>query len=142
MVPDFLQELITFREMQFIISESAMRTGDTELAYGAYLRGIKASFDRLGVSDDYDMYIAQSTIAPGVDELSLDMILNQKYIAMFLQPEVYSDYRRTNVPNLEPVSGTNVPVRWDYSSNEYLFNTNSPNEGDINIYSDRVGWNR
>jgi len=142
LVPNFLQELITFREMQFIISESAMRTGDTSLAYEAYLNGIEASFDRLGVSDDYDAYVAQSNISPGADELTLDMILQQKYIAMFLQPEVYSDYRRTNVPNLSPVSGTNVPVRWDYSSNEYLFNTNSPNEGDINIYTDRVGWNR
>lgn len=142
LVPDFLSELITYREMQFIIAESAFRTGDATTAYDAYLNGIKASFDRLGVSDAYDAYIAQGSIAPGADGLTLDLILNQKYIAMFLQPEVYADYRRTNVPNLVPVSGANVPVRWDYSSDEYLFNSNAPSEGDVNVFTDRVGWNR
>ncbi len=140
MVPDFNQELITYREMQFVIAECAFRTGDSEKAHAAYLEGIKASFGRMGAAG-YDEYIAQSDVDPGAGNLTLEQIMTQKYIAMFLQPEVYSDYRRTNIPELEPVSGSNVPVRWDYSSNEYLFNSNLT-EGSVNMFTDRVGWNR
>ena len=68
--------------------------------------------------------------------------MTQKYIGMFLQPEVYSDYRRTNIPDLQPVSGANVIVRWDYPATENLFNSNAPAAGSVNVYADRVGWNR
>lgn len=148
LVPNFLQELITYREMQFIIAEADVRAGGgTAEGHAAYLAGIKASFDRLGlISDDdetaYTTYIAQADIDPGMGNLTLEHVMTQKYIALFLQPEAFSDWRRTNIPALTPVSGTTVPVRWDYSSDEYLFNSNSPAEGSVSIYTDRVGWNK
>ncbi len=144
LVADFLQELITYREVQFIIAEADFRTtGGSDEGYTAYLNGIKASFDRLGLDDSaYDAYVAQPEVAPGVGNLTLEQIMTQKYIAMFLQPEAYSDWRRTSIPALDPVSGTTVPVRWDYSSEEYLFNTNAPAEGSVSIFTDRVGWNK
>ena len=61
---------------------------------------------------------------------------------MYLQPEAYADWRRTDIPALVPVSGTAVPVRWHYSSDEYLFNSSSPSEGDVNIYTDKVAWDQ
>lgn len=145
LVADFFQELITYREMQFIIAEADVRTtnGGTQAGYDAYLAGIKASFERLGLGDaEYDTYVAQPEIGVGAGNLTLENVMMQKYIAMWLQPEVYSDFRRTNIPDLVPVSGTSVPVRWHYSSTEYLFNTSAPSETEINIFSDRVGWNR
>ncbi len=144
MTADFLQELITFREVQFIIAEADLRTaGGTQAGYDAYLAGIKASFDRIGLGQaEYEAYVAQPEVAPGVGNLTLDMVLTQKYIAMFLQPEVYSDWRRTGIPALTPTNGSVIPVRWDYSSTEYLFNTNSPAETEVSIYNDKVGWNR
>ena len=138
---DFLQEMITFREMQFIIAEADVRAGVTQVGYDAYLAGIRASFDRLGAGG-YDEYIAQESINPGVGNLTLEHVMTQKYIAMYLQPEVYSDWRRTGIPALTPVSGTTIPVRWNYALNEYLFNTNAPDETSIDIYTDKVGWNR
>lgn len=141
--PDFLQEMVTFREMQFIIAEADVRTGGTQAGYDAYLAGIKASFARLGLGDaEYDAYIAQDVVAPGVGNLTLETVMTQKYIAMYLQPETYSDWRRTGIPALSPVSGTAIPVRWNYSQTELLFNTNAPGEGSVDIYSDKVGWNR
>jgi len=89
----------------------------------------------------YADYVAQADVDPGEGNLTLEHIMIQKYIAMFLQPETYSDYRRTNIPDLVPVSGSIVPVRWDYPSDEYLFNTNLT-EGAIDFYNDRVWWNR
>ena len=145
LVANFFQELITYREMQFIIAEADVRAngGGTQAGYDAYLAGIKASFDRFGLSqEDYDAYVAQPEIGVGVGNLTLELVMTQKYIAMWLQPEAYSDWRRTDIPSIDPVSGTSVPVRWHYGSNEYLFNSNSPSEADVNIFSDRVGWNR
>lgn len=141
--PDFLQEMVTFREMQFIIAEADVRAGGTQTGYDAYLAGIKASFTRLGLGDaEYDAYVAQADINPGVGNLTLETVMTQKYIAMYLQPEVYSDWRRTGIPALTPVSGSTIPVRWNYALNEYLFNSNSPAETEIDIYTDKVGWNR
>lgn len=145
MVADFYQELITYREMQFIIAEADLRvtTGGTEAGYGAYLAGIKASFENFALDmEAYNAYVAQAAVAPGVGNLTLEMVLTQKYIAMYLQPEVYSDWRRTGIPALAPTSGSAVPVRWHYSSDEYLFNSSAPLESDVNIFMDKVGWNR
>jgi len=141
---DFLQEMITFREVQFIIAEADFRTnGGSQAGYDAYLAGIKASFDRTGLGQaEYDAYVAQPEVAPGVGNLTLEMIMTQKYIAMFIQPETYSDWRRTGIPALSPTNGTTIPVRWDYSANEYLFNTNSPSETEVDIFTDKVGWNQ
>jgi len=140
LVPNFLQEFITYREAQFIIAECASRNGDATTAHEAYLKGIEASFTRMG-ADGYADYIAQSDVDPGEGSLTLEHIMTQKYIAMFLQPETYSDYRRTNIPDLQPTSGSNVPVRWEYSADEYLFNSNLE-EGSVDFYTDKVWWNR
>ena len=140
LVPNFLQEMVTYREMQFVIAECALRAGDNATAHAAYLNGINASFARAGL--DATDYVAQSMVDPGMGGLTLEHVYTQKYIGLYLQPQVYNDFRRTGFPDLAPVSGTAVPVRWDYSSDEYLFNSNSPAEGSVNIYTDRVGWNR
>jgi len=132
-------DLISYREMQFIIAECANRNGDAGAAYDALVNGVRAAYVRAGSDNDAaDAYLG-SLDAAGLD---FERIMTEKYIAMFLQPEAYSDFRRTNIPALVPVSGTAVPVRWDYSSDEYLFNSNSPEEGAVSIYTDRVGWNR
>lgn len=142
MIAAFDQEMITYREMQFIIAETDFReNGGTQAGHDAYLAGIKASFDRLGLGDtEYNEYVAQSSVDPGVGNLTLEHIMTQKYIAMYLQPEVYSDWRRTDIPSLAPVSGSTIPVRWHYSSDEYLFNTNAPSEADVDIFNNKVGW--
>lgn len=139
--PDWEQELLTYREMQFIVAECALRNGDNATAHAAFLNGIKGSFDFLGV-DGYDDYVAQESVNPGADGLTLEHVITQKYISLFLDFEIYNDFRRTGIPSLTPVSGSSVPVRWDYPAIEYLFNSSSPAEGSVNIATDRVGWNR
>ncbi len=138
------QQLISYREIKFIEAEALQRTGggSAELRK-AYLAGIAASFKELGLDTaTYDTYVAQTAVDAGEENITLDDIMMQKYFALFLQPETYNDWRRTNIPALTPVSGSDIPVRWHYSTDEYLFNANSPREEDVNIFKDRVGWNR
>ncbi len=140
LVADFKQELISYREMQFVIAECAFKLGEINKAHEAYLSGIKASFERID-ANGYDQYITLASVDPGEENLTLDHILTQKYLALFLQPEVYNDYRRTHIPNLIPVTGSIIPVRWDYAQKEYDFNSNLV-EGSVDIYTDKVAWNR
>ncbi len=143
LVADFNQELVTYREMQFIIAEASARGANDQAGYDAYMNGIKASFTRLGLGDaEFNEYITQTGVDPGVGNLTLEGVMTQKYVAMFLQPETYSDWRRTGFPAITPTSGNAVPVRWDYSSGEYLFNASSPAEGSVNVFTDKVGWNQ
>ena len=141
-VPDFAQELISYREVKFIEAECLLRTGGSAAAIrDAYLEGINASFDHVG-ADGYAAYVAQASVDPGAGNIDLEDIMTQKYIGLFTQPEVYSDWRRTGIPSLTANSGASIPVRFPYGSDEILFNQNAPEENDVNIFSDRVGWNR
>ncbi len=133
-------DLISFREMQFVIAETS--TDATE-QHTAYLNGIKASFEELGLGDvEYSAYVSQATIDPGLGNLTMNQVMTQKYIAMFVQPEAFSDWRRTGIPNISPPPNTNftvVPRRWFYPENEYLFNSNAPARDDELLFK-RVDW--
>lgn len=131
------EDLITYREMQFIIAEVA--TNATE-KHTAYLNGIKASFEELGLgTTEYNAYVAQPSVDPGVGNLTLQDVMTQKYIGMFIQPEAFSDWRRTGIPSLTPVAGSSIPRRWFYPENEYLFNENAPAR-DSDLLFQRVDW--
>lgn len=143
-VADHFFELISYREMQFLIAEVEFRknnSGSPE-AYEAFLNGIQASFEKLGLSETaFEEYISNASF-PQTEALSLEDIMVEKYLALFLQPESYSDYRRTGYPELVPTSGPTIPVRWQYSASEYEFNSSAPVQSEIDIFTDRVGWNR
>lgn len=141
---DLFFELISYREVQFILAEVDVRStpGGTELGYNAFLNGIRASFEKAGLAEtDFQTYISQTNF-PNLGQLSLEEVMIEKYLALFLQPEVYSDYRRTGFPKLIPASGSTIPVRWPYSANEHAFNANAPKANEIDVFTDRVGWNR
>ena len=140
---DYRQDLISYREIQFIIAECLHRTnGSTTAIETAYLKGIKASFAEAGLTEaGYSAYVSQTDINPGGANLELeDHILTQKYIGLFVQPEVFNDLRRNDFPNITPTSGTQIPVRWNYSADELLFNSNAPEDGATNLFTPRVGW--
>lgn len=134
------EDLISYRELQFIIAETS--TNDAE-KHTAYLNGIKASFEEVGLGTvEYDNYVAQVTIDPGVGNITLTDIMIQKYVGLFVQPESFSDWRRTGIPSLTPpvTSGASQVVRrWLYPENEYLFNSNAPARND-NLMFEKVDW--
>lgn len=144
LTPDYKQDLISYREIQFIIAEAGAETGAKDAVIrDAYLAGIDASFQNVGFeanSSEYKNYVAQASVDPGLGSIGDAEIMLQKYIGLFVQPEAYSDWRRKGIPALTPVTGSKIPVRWDYSDDSYLYNSNSPTEGDIDLFDDNVGW--
>ena len=95
--------MITYAETKFIEAEARFlasggtvgSVGSTEEAYQAYLDGIAAHVDKLGVADtEKEAYLSAPQVAVGATGLTLDLILKEKYIALFLNSEAWVDLRR------------------------------------------------
>jgi len=143
---DQYMPLLSFTEQEFIRAEAALMTEDKTTAYDSYLRAIESSFvDALKsiynadeIQALYDEYIAQAKVGVGEEGLTLDNVITQKWIALYTCPEVFNDWRRTGLPVLSPITGSEIPRRLPYPQTEIDSNPdNLP--GDATIYS-RVWW--
>ncbi len=114
---------ISYAEAKFIEAEAKFRTNDKAGAYTAYLEAITASLNDAGITGtDVDNYIAQPAVGVGENNLTIKNIIEQKYIALYTQPESWTDWRRTGFPTLTPVTGAQIPRRFHYPQNCRLFN--------------------
>ncbi|WP_420148880.1 SusD/RagB family nutrient-binding outer membrane lipoprotein [Spirosoma sp.] len=87
--------IVTYAEMKFVEAEAAFRAGDKAKAYAAYLAGIRANMDKFGVAAAArDTYINDKSVSVGADNLTLDLIFKEKYVATYLNPEAWNDARR------------------------------------------------
>lgn len=129
--------LVTFEEQKFIEAEAAFETGDTERAATAYNEAVTASIAHYGGSDS--TYLANNANETA-GSISKEKIMNQKYIALFTQIEVYNDWRRTGFPALGVAANavfTEIPRRLVYPQSERLYNQdNTP----FATATDRVWW--
>ena len=86
--------LITFAETKFIEAEAKFAT-DKPGSYQAYLDGIAANMDKIGVtSAAKTAYLSDPAVAVGAGAFTKDLLFKEKYIAMFLHPEAWTDARR------------------------------------------------
>ena len=118
-------------EAQFLIAGgSATTTGANATAYAAYKAGIIANMTKLGVAAiSQTAYLNDTSIDKGAGALELKDIMRQKFIALFLNPETFNDYRRYDfsanafkgltIPvNTDPINGGKWIRRFVYSTNE------------------------
>jgi len=112
----------SYVETKFIEAEAQLRkTGPSQaLANAAYDAAVTASLAKFGVTDAAWLTANTSGV---LGNRSLQNIIEAKYIAMFMQVEGFTDYRRTGWPVLVPTAGSAVPVRYPYSTDERLYNT-------------------
>jgi len=109
---EFRQPVLTFAENQLIRAEAQYRTGAQPAAL-ATLNGYRAIVD-----------LPAKTGLAGAPLLTA--ILEEKYVALFQNTEVWNDYRRTCYPNLAPVTGNFIPARLVYGTDERRANPNIP----------------
>lgn len=94
---DFDQPIITWAETQLIIAESAFRMGNLGEALIA-VNNVRVASDRTPLL-----------------VVTLAEIMTEKWITMFQNLEVWSDWRRTCLPGLTPAPGrTSIPERLVY----------------------------
>lgn len=117
--------LVTYFEAKFIEAEAAFRANDKARAASAFNAAVITNLTKLGVADpDYIAAHANETDAT----ITLEKIMTQKYIAMFTQPEVWTDWRRTGLPALTPnpdASEPAIPRRLTTAQSERLYNTSA-----------------
>lgn len=90
--------IISYSEVKFLEAEAKFRKGtDMPGAYNAYLDGIRASMNKIGVTAaNRDAYVNDPSVSVGAANLTLKLIFKEKYKALFLSPETWNDARRTN----------------------------------------------
>lgn len=136
----------TYAEQKFIEAEAAFRDNQTSRAYQAYLDGIEAHMDKVGVSEaDKNDYMNEPTVAVGEGSLTLDDIMREKYVVMFLHPEAWVDARRYDYQ----YEGMEIPANHNPSLNgEFIrrlaypdseTQRNSGNVPDVSL-TDRIFW--
>lgn len=133
----------SFPEAKFLEAEARWRISPADpLVKTSLEAAIRSSFQRVisnpadpyATADKQTAYITAKTTLSGVASSDLNTIVTQKYIALFLQPEAWSDYRRTGYPALPLAkNGTSVanpngqiPRRIPYPQNEQSLNKNTP----------------
>jgi Starch-binding associating with outer membrane len=89
-------QVITNAEVRFIEAEAAFKANLKNRAYTAYRAGIIAHMDKIGVSvANRNIYLANPAFVPQNENLlTLKNIMEQKYIALFMNPEAWSDLRK------------------------------------------------
>lgn len=139
--------IATFAEQKFIEAEAALST-DPGRAYAAYLAGIEAHMDMLEVPQaEKDAYLSDPSVAVGAQSLTLDTILKEKWVALFLHPETWNDARRFDygykdmtVPdNLNPDLNGQFIRRLAYPDNEV--SRNGQNVPTVTLL-DRIWWDQ
>ena len=139
--------IATYAEQKFIEAEAAL-TADPDRAYAAYLEGIEAHMDMLEVSDSDKMdYLESPEVAVGAGSLSMEHIMKEKWVALFLHPETWNDARRFDynykdmtVPdNLNPDLNGQFIRRLAYPDNEV--SRNGSNVPDVTLL-DAIWWDQ
>jgi hypothetical protein len=114
-----------YAEAKFLEAEATLRARGAAQAEPIYEAAIEASMTELGIPASVaQTYInARPTLTAGN---ALEEIMEQKYIALFLQFEAYNDWRRTGFPNdlalAEGALVPAIPLRFPYPQDELLNN--------------------
>ncbi len=137
---------ITYSEVKFLEAEANYRLGNFGPAAEAMNEGIIASLEQVTGDADAAYVAAQAseTAASMQDGDGLTRLMTHKYVALFLQQEVFSDWRRTGIPALQPadqnLTGNVIPRRWPYPQSEINANRANVDAAGAASLTDRVWW--
>ena len=137
--------LITYAEMKFIESEASFATDKTR-SYNAYLQGIAANMDKMGIpAAEKNAYLSIPSVAVGVAAFTKDLIFKEKYVAMFLQPEAWTDARRYDYKYKDFTMPLNAVLptfirRIGYPSTET--DRNGKNVPAVSSLADKLWWDQ
>ena len=118
-------ELMTYSEYKFIEAEFHMlkATPDTAAANAAYDAAVAASFTNAGASGATSYLANMKVNLIGLSNSDrLTRIRFQKYIALYLHPEAFNNWRLTGIPGIVPTNGASIPRRFIYSQDELSYN--------------------
>jgi hypothetical protein len=118
--------LITYAEVEFILAEAALLGNyGVSNAEDHYKKGIKASMEQYKILSqaegfDFEEFYNQPSVSYSSSSITNkhELIMTQKWIALWLQAESWFDWRRTGYPAFEPAAnpayGPALPLRLAY----------------------------
>ncbi len=116
---------MSYDELKFIEAELQFRNNNKTAAAAAYNEAVRANLSRTVGTDAYLQEVSRTAA-----NITLNDIMTQKYIALFLSPEIWTDWRRTAIPVLKAPQGNTLggqlPRSLLYPSSEQRYNTNAP----------------
>ena len=139
--------MLSYHELQFLTAEAYARLGENTPAEAALKPGIKAAFEKVGLtSDEAEEYYTQSVQAR-FSAHPLKEIMMQKYLSFYEDEavEAYNDYRRLKAmgEDLIPLANTKpFPLRFTYGNSDVVSNKNvaaAYGNGDY-VKTDPVWW--
>ncbi len=138
---------MSYAELNFILAEARMKGWiSTGTAVDYFKAGVAGSLDQYDISDGSMTVYDQSTdeiiafdesaflgnlenkfTAATSDTERLTLLMTQKWLACFMTPEFWFDWRRTGVPDfgsnlIAASNGSKIPVRYIYGDNEKILN--------------------
>ena len=134
-------EFITYDEQLFATAEMVLRNGGSLIASEAFYRtAIQENMAKLGVkAADITPYVTANGNLPGTVDAAIAQIATQEYLALYLNPEAWTTWRRTNSPALTPFTGSGVPRRLLYPQTEYSYNKNNV-PASVTLLSPKIFW--
>jgi hypothetical protein len=138
---------MSYAELSFILAEGRLKGWTTTPdAVDLYKQGITASLRQYAITDGSKVVYNPATYAlenysetafiaaqatkytsAATEADKLTVLMTQKWLATFMTPEFWFDWRRTGVPNLgknliSAIKGEKIPVRYIYGTNEKILN--------------------
>ncbi len=115
----FRQPVLTWEENQLILAETNFRLSGAAAAQ-PFLNAVRTARGK------------------GIVVASLQTIMEEKYVALFQNIEVWNDWKRTCLPTLTPALGrTTIPGRLYYGQTEEQTNPNTPPSSAQNLFTVR-----
>jgi hypothetical protein len=136
-------EFITYDELLFMKAEATLiSTGTIATAQTIFQAAIQANMSKLGVSaTDAATYIAANGTLPATVSAAIAKVSAEEYIALYLNPEAFTLWRRNASPALTPVTGAAVPRRFLYPQTEYSYNgENVP--ASATLFAPKIFWDK
>ena len=125
--------LITFVEAKFMEAEAKINSDKAGAAI-AYNEAVIAHIIKVTGAAPSGAYITANASETS-STITLAKIMDQKYIALFTQLEVYSDWRRTGLPMLTKATGATkeIPRRMVNVLEERQYNGNATIVSDVSL---------
>ena len=137
--------LVTYAELKFIEAEAALAATNPTRAYTAYLAGINANMDKLQVPTGAEKTAYLTAVSVGSANLTKAMVMREKYVATYLNPEAWVDARRYDYAYKDFTLPQNAVLttfirRVAYTVGERSKNgKNIPNVGSL---ADKLWWDK
>ena len=131
--PDYDFPIVTCSETMGIIAEAELVGGDAVAAAAALEDLLECQEANWSLAIGAIPRPSVLALDPGILASStaaqqdlMTHIMEAKYAAMFLNPEIWNDYKRTCLPTLTGWRGEAIPARFLYPEDERQTNPNTP----------------